>query len=155
MYPHNYNLSSYYIQQAGGGFSLYKGNTPQQGYGLFSNAFRRFGIPLLKFLGRQGINYVQKVGSDVANTNISLKEALRKNIISTGKDIALTGLQKAQERVSQVGTGRKRKRATKAKKPIKRVKKTIRKRKAPARKRKTTSKKPFNNSFGGTDLFGY
>src|ERR1700722_3403140 len=126
MHPYsNINLSPYYIQQAGSGFNIYRGNTPQHGYGLFSNAFRRFGIPLIKFLGKQGVNYISNVRNDVLEKGVDLKSALKGQLINSGRNIALDGLARATERVSQFGSGRRRGRPA--------AKGKARKRRAPAK----------------------
>ena len=154
MHGRNCNFSQYYTQQAGCGLPIYKGAVSQRGYGLWSNLFSRFGVPLLKFIGKQGLGFASKFGDDVINQNINVKEALRKNLIATGKSVAQQGLTKAQEKISQLGTGRRIQKRVTRKTPLKkRVTNRITKR-APANKRKVVKRKAVNSALAN-EIFGY
>ena len=119
------NFAAYYQNQAGGALSdinIFRGVPYQRGYGIGS-IFKRFGIPLLKFLGRNILKTGMAIGADVlANGNIKdiVKTRAKQGVKSTVKE----GLAKASQMVDQVGTGRKRKSLYKApKKPRKKARK--------------------------------
>src|SRR6185436_16575420 len=129
MYHSGCNFAHYYCQQAGTGLPHYKGSIQQRGYGIWSTAFKRIGIPLLKFFGKQGLSYVSNVGNEYLNNQVKFKDALKKNAIASGKNIALSGLKKGTEVVSQYGTGRRRRtRRTRRTRVTKKPKKTSKKR---------------------------
>ena len=157
MHGVNCNFSQYYTQQAGRGLPIYKGAISQRGYGLWSNLFSRFGVPLLKFIGKQGLGFASKFGDDVINNKINVKEAFRKNIIATGKSVAQQGLSKAEEKLSQLGKGRgKYSRVTKPK--AKATKKPAPKKALKRGKSKKTKapikRKSVNNALAN-QIFGY
>lgn len=110
--PCDSDFSQHYRSQAGNGFSditLYRGQPYQRGYG-FGSVFRRFGVPILQFLGKQFVKTGIDVGNDYlsgANLRSSFKARGRQGL----KNAAKEGLSKLDSLVDQVGTGiRKRKR---------------------------------------------
>lgn len=93
--------------QRGGGYSditIYKGQPYQRGYGIGS-FFRRFGIPVLKAIGKQLLQTGMSVGSDILSDR-NFKESIR----SRGKEGAKEGLKRLSSLIEQEGSGiRKRK----------------------------------------------
>ena len=112
------DFTQHYQQQAGNGLSdiaVFRGQPYQRGYGLGS-VFRRFGIPILKFLGKQLVKTGVNVGNDyLAGNNIraSIKSQGKKGIRTAAKE----GLDRLNQLVDQTGSGiRKRKRVDKHRK---------------------------------------
>ena len=128
--PQHSDFKSYYLAQAGKGFSdieVFRGTPYQRGYG-FGSLFKRFAIPILKFLGKQAVKTGIGVGQDILE-NKNLKQSLKERSKESFKNIANQSLAKASEMLNQTGSGRKafkRKRLYKeAKKVVKRQKKDI------------------------------
>jgi hypothetical protein len=125
--PCDSDFSKHYQHQAGSGFSdltVFKGQPYQRGYGLGS-VFKRFGIPILKFLGKQLFKTGVNVGNDIlsgSDVRASFKAHGRKGLRTAAKE----GLGKLSELVDQTGAGiRKRKRKTKIKTKTKKSKRDI------------------------------
>lgn len=109
MHPHSCNFSPYYVSQAGSGLAIYKGQAHQRGYGLFSNVFRRFGFPILKYLAKPLFGLTKQVGEDIFVHNQDPKESIKRQLKRTAKEVALDALDRTTSRVSQIGTGKRRK----------------------------------------------
>lgn len=101
------DFKSYYLNQAGRGFDdirIFQGHPYQRGYGLGS-LFKRYGIPLVKFLGKHLFNTGVSIGTDILLNDKPYDKETVKNHLKQGlRDAAKDGL----TRVSQHGTGRKR-----------------------------------------------
>lgn len=96
----------YYLNQAGGGFSdikIFRGSPYQRGYGIGTIA-RRFGIPLLRFLGKHLLSTGMSIGSELLADR---RPNVKKELIKGTKNAAKDGLNKLSSMVDQVGTGRK------------------------------------------------
>ncbi len=130
MCSRNYcDYNSYYNSQIGGnlGISYYTGSKFQRGSGRISNLARRYGIPALRFLLKQGWNVGKDLYSDLSkgkDFTPSLKSSLRKRGSEVMKEFG--------EKLSQPGKGLRKKprikRTTKQRKRISRkksVKKTV------------------------------
>ena len=136
------NYDDYFKSQAGGNLdiSYYRGSPYQRGHGFFSTFAKRYGIPVLKYLARQGFHVGKDILSDVASGQkftTSAKSNLKKRAATTLKDFG--------EKLVQGGSGlRKRPRLTK--KPRKRKSKTIRRKKAKASRRKTNINRKYKNT---------
>lgn len=118
------DFSHHYQQQAGGlsDITVFRGQPYQRGYG-FGSVFRRFGIPILKFLGKQLVKTGINIGNDYLqgnNLRASFKTHGKQGIRSSAKE----GLKKLNELLDQSGTGI-RKRSVKQKKTLKRLKRDI------------------------------
>ena len=103
------DYSRYYTNQAGYGFSdisVFRGAPYQRGYGLGS-LFKRFGIPLSKFLGRHLLNTGLSVGGEIAAGGFN-KDNIRKRIRQSVKSAAKDGLSEISNFIDQQGEGRKR-----------------------------------------------
>lgn len=128
------DFSRYYSNQAGNGFSdinVFRGTPYQRGYGIGS-VFKRFGIPLAKFLGRHLLNTGLSVGSEIASSNSFNKDNIRKRVRQSVKSAAKDGLSHLSNYIDQQGDGRRRvyKRRTTRKTLTKRKpKKTVKRRK--------------------------
>ena len=119
------DFKSFYKSQAGQGFSdieVFRGTPYQRGYG-FGSLFKRFALPVLKFIGKHALKTGINVGQDVLE-----KKNLKQSIKDRGKEglrnAAQDSLNRAGQYLTQRGTGLKRKKLYK-KKPAKRKKKDI------------------------------
>ena len=104
------DFSRYYAYQAGNGFAdinVFRGTPYQRGYGIGS-VFKRFGIPLAKFIGRHLLNTGLNVCSEIAASNRFNKEDISKRLRQSLKIAAKDGLSQLSEFVDQQGDGRKR-----------------------------------------------
>ena len=104
------DFSRYYLAQAGNGFSdinVFRGTPYQRGYGIGS-VFKRFGIPLAKFLGRHLLNTGLSVGAEIAATNSINKDNIRNRLRQGIKSAAKEGLNHLSNFIDQQGEGRKR-----------------------------------------------
>lgn len=105
------DFTKHYQQQVGFGFSdisVYSGQPYQRGYGIGST-IKRFGWPLLKFLGKHLLKTGVSVGSDYLLNNdfSSVKNQSKQGLKNAAKD----GLHEIEKLVDQYGTGiRKQKR---------------------------------------------
>ena len=107
--PCDSNFKKFYQAQAGHGFSdieLFRGAPFQRGYGIGS-LFARFGIPILKYLGKQLLQTGVNVGQDVLAKK-TFKEALKDRGKEALKKTAKDVLDKAQNTLNQQGQGIKR-----------------------------------------------
>lgn len=106
------DFKSYYLNQAGKGFDdiqVFRGYPYQRGYGLGS-LFKRFGIPLAKFIGRHLLHTGLAIGGDMLMNNSVDKATIKKKLKLGAKEAAKEALTKALDKVNQSGSGRKRKR---------------------------------------------
>src|SRR5882757_581154 len=120
------------IKQAGSGqiLRVYKGDR-QVGYGVFSEFFKRYGLPLLQTIGApilnrlksEGIELGKEVGQNIFINKVNPKEALKRGLKRTVKRAGLDLLEVAHKKLSQLGSGRSKKRRTKTSKKKKRTKK--------------------------------
>jgi hypothetical protein len=109
------DYTSYYVGQTGRGAETpyYRGRAFQRGYGWFGRVIQRYGIPLLKYIGKQAFKAGKDIVSDVA-TGQNLKESAKRRIKETGKEIASDMLNKASTLINQPtqsGSGKRRKTA--------------------------------------------
>ena len=140
--PNDCNLRAYYLNQAGGGLDdirIYRGYPYQAGGFGFGTILGKFGIPLLKFLGKHLLSTGVAVGSDIL-ANQNFKSSVRNRLKESSKTAAKEGLNQLANMVDQIGTGRlykarKRKRQAKSQ-PRKKSRKII-KRKVKKIKRKS------------------
>lgn len=117
--PGDCNFKNYYSAQAGGALrdiNVFRGLPYQRGYGIGS-LFARFGIPVLKFLGKHLLSTGVAVGSDILAKR-NAKEALKERAKEGYKTAAKEALTKISEKIDQSGKGlykgvRKKKRTRK------------------------------------------
>jgi hypothetical protein len=102
------DYSSYYCNQAGNGLPVFHGVRYQRGHGFFGRMFQRFGMPLLKYIGKQALQTGVNIGSDVLEGK-TVRDSTRQNLVSTGRTVAKDAVERARKYV-QTGEGRKRKR---------------------------------------------
>ena len=124
------NFNGYFANQAGSGLAditVFRGSPYQRGRG-FGTVFTKFGIPLLKYLGRHLLSTGVAVGSDMLAKR-PIEEALRSRISESVKTVGNEGANKLAKLIAQKGSGRlyKRRRSLKkkhrkSKKVVKRVK---------------------------------
>ena len=72
------DFSKHYSIQAGKGFddiNIFRGNPYQRGYG-FGSLLKRFGIPILKFFGKELLKTGVNVGNDLLEQR-NIKESLK------------------------------------------------------------------------------
>jgi hypothetical protein len=124
------DFTAYYNSQAGGALSdinIFRGVPYQRGFGIAS-VFKRFGIPLLKFLGRNLLKTGMTIGTDILS-NGNIKDIVKKRTKEGAKQTAKEGLQKLSDLVDQTGSGHKRKlyKASKSPKKSHKIGTTIRK----------------------------
>lgn len=119
--PGECNFKSYYATQAGGGITdinVFRGSPYQRGYGIGS-LFARFGIPVLKFLGKHLLSTGVAVGSDILAKR-NAKEAFKDRAKQGAKTAAKEALEKISQKIDQSGKG-----LYKVKKKKKRTRKDI------------------------------
>ena len=106
--PNDCDFQRYYQSQAGSGLSnirIYKGFPYQRGYGI-GTVMKRFGIPLLEFLGKHLLSTGMSIGSDIlAKKNI--RDSVRQRLKDGSKSAVKDGLSKLSTLVDQAGSGRK------------------------------------------------
>ena len=128
------DFARYYSVQAGNGFSdinVFRGTPYQRGYGIGS-VFKRFGIPLVKFLGRHLLNTGLNVGGEIAATRSFNRDNIRKRLRENVKHAAKDGLSELSNYIDQQGDGRKRvykKRVVKKRTSKRKPKKSVKRRK--------------------------
>jgi hypothetical protein len=140
----------YYIDQSGGNLDISYYRAPyQRGAGAFSALFKRYGVPALKYLFKQGMSFGKNLYEDVRegrDVRQAMKSNLRKTLGSTISDLG--------EKVTQSGKGIRmkprfgNKRISKSKKAISKSRSVKRKRsfRKPAKRIKYRNKIP-------TDIF--
>lgn len=112
------DFNKYYLEQATGGLTAFRGPAFQRGYG-FGSAFRRFmswalpllkqhALPLAKTVGKEVITNVASIANDAIDG---------KDVNDSAKEKFTTSLEKMTK---QTGNGYKRK-ATKPKYPSKKI----------------------------------
>lgn len=104
--PGDCNFKNYYTSQVGGGISdinVFRGLPYQRGYGIGS-LFARFGIPVLKFLGKHLLSTGVAVGSDILAKR-NAKESLKERAKEGAKIAAKEALNKISEKIDQTGKG--------------------------------------------------
>src|SRR5258708_37572245 len=87
------DYDSYYTDQSGGALdiSYYRGAPYQRGYGVVSTFARRYGVPVLKYLFKQGVLAGKDILTDIVQGrrfSSASKSALRKRTASTLKVIS-------------------------------------------------------------------
>ena len=112
---HECDFKHYYCEQAGKGINVYSGVPYQRGYGFWGDNFKRYGTPVLKYLGKHAFNTGRNVANDVFGQNETFKESLKKRMKESGKVAGRDILEKVTNRINQGGTG---KRKVKRRKPI-------------------------------------
>lgn len=120
------DFKSFYKSQAGHGFSdieIFRGTPYQRGYG-FGSLFKRFALPVLKYLGKTALKTGVSVGQDILE-NKNLKQSIKERGKEGLRSVAQGTLNKASNLLNQGGTGHKRKRLYKTKKKKSKRKKDI------------------------------
>ena len=100
------DYNNYYTAQAGGNLdiSYYRGVPYQRGYGIFTNLAKRYGVPVLKYLLKQGYSAGKDIFNDFRegkNISDSAKIHLKKRAATALKDIG--------EHIGQSGSGVRKK----------------------------------------------
>jgi hypothetical protein len=121
-------LENYYVSQAqngvaqyGSGIPVFKGRPWHQTGGSFFGLIKRFGIPLLKYLGRSAAQSAVGIGADVL-AGQSFKDSAKARLRESTQQIGADAIGKAQTFLErQKGAGLRRKRITR-KKPVKKTK---------------------------------
>ena len=129
---------SAFFRQSGKGLDdikIYRGYPYQRGQGIGS-LFKRFGIPLAKWLAKHVLHTGVAMGSDyLVNKNLD-KATLRNHIRAAVKNAATDGLDRAKNLVNQMGRGKRLKKSKKLYKPNKKIKKPMRRKHRKHRKPK-------------------
>ena len=111
------DFTNHFQQQAGSGLSdlnVFRGYPYQRGYGIGSTILK-FGLPVLKYLGKQFLKTGVSVGSDYLSGN-NLKSSIRSRGKEGIRTAAKHGLDKLHDLLAQSGNGiRKRKKQSKNK----------------------------------------
>lgn len=100
------DYENYYLNQAGGRSDqilIYKGRPFQRGSGWFSNFAVRYGVPMLKFIGKQALSAGRDVVQDVLQGK-DFKSSVKYNL----KKRAGESLKEIGDKITQSGSGRKR-----------------------------------------------
>lgn len=95
----------YADQQTGRGWDIYRGRPQQRGYNIFSTFFRRFGMPLLKYLGKSALETGREWVKDVVIENQPPKQALKRRLVKAARNAAMEGFDHLEKKV-QSGSGR-------------------------------------------------
>jgi hypothetical protein len=132
------DYSSYYCNQAGNGLPVFHGVRYQRGHGFFGRMFQRFGMPLLKYIGKQALQTGVNIGSDVLEGK-TVRDSTRQNLVSTGRTVAKDAVERARKYV-QTGEGKKRKRKNRQS-GTSRKRRNLRPRKRCVKRRKGSKKK--------------
>ena len=99
---------SYYLKQAGNGVTTYTGIRYQKGNGFFGRLISGFALPLLKYFGRQGIEAVGNVVSDIKeNPEAKLSDIIKKQAKSSLSKMTDDGAKRAKKFI-QTGKGVKK-----------------------------------------------
>lgn len=129
------NFNGYYQNQAGFGLAditVFRGTPYQRGRG-FGTVFTKFGVPLLKYLGKKFLSTGVAVGSDMLAKR-PIKEALRSRISESVKTAGHEGVDKLANLIAQTGSGRLYKRKRISKKKLRKPKRAV-KRVKPVKRR--------------------
>lgn len=121
----------YYLNQAGSGIAAYTGIRYQKGNGFFGRLISGFALPLLKYFGKQGLEAVGNIVTDIkANPDSNIKDILKRQAKSTLSKVTEDGANRTKKFI-QTGKGVKKN---------KRVAKTsITNKKTPSKRRKCKS----------------
>uniref|UniRef100_A0A158P4S7 Uncharacterized protein n=1 Tax=Tetranychus urticae TaxID=32264 RepID=A0A158P4S7_TETUR len=129
------DFSSHYRTQAGRGFediNVFRGQPYQRGYGIGS-IFKRFGIPVLKFFGKELLKTGMNIGQDILD-----QKNVKQSLVNRGKEgirtAAKRGLMQISNEFDQSGSG-----LSLSKKKRRKIKR--RKRKVTAKSKKAKSNK--------------
>lgn len=160
MYDLHCDYCALFSHQKGSGLPIYQGLPHQRGYGVFTNLFKRFGVPLLKYLGKKAFIAGKNIGEDIIVNNADPKHALKTHLKQSAKTVGFDALSEASKRLAQVGSGRRLRRRKQPKRKVKRtatkrrrtvkkqsIKKLTKKAKSRKRSRSTRRRHP--------DIFGY
>jgi hypothetical protein len=107
------DYTDYYVNQAGNGLPGFSGPRFQKGYGFFS-MLKRWGVPLLKYIGKSALQTGVNIGSDILDGK-QVRESAKKQLVSTGRSMASDAVARARKYV-QTGTGKKRRKQKYSKK---------------------------------------
>ena len=91
-------------QQGGANWEIYRGIKNQKGYNIFSTYFHRYGVPMLKWIGRKALETGREWVRDVVLHDEPPKKALKKRLVKTARDAAMEGFDKLEKRI-QSGSG--------------------------------------------------
>ena len=115
MFDKNYSdHNSYYTDQVGGKLAIeyYRGEPYQRGRGKFSYLARRYGIPVIKYLMKQGID----LGKDAFK---GFKKGFKQNVESKAEEIGKNIFQKGSGLRRQIRQTQKFTKKSKRNKPKK------------------------------------
>ena len=117
----------YYLNQAGSGVVAYTGVRFQKGNGFFGRLISSFALPLLKYFGRQGLETVGNIVTDIKeNPDSKIKDVLKRQAKSTLANVTEDSAKRAKKFI-QTGKGvKKYKRNTKSKVTKKKITSTKR-----------------------------
>lgn len=136
------NLKNFFNGQVGSGFNdinVFKGAPYQRGHGIGS-LIGRFGIPILKFLGKHMLRTGVNVGSDLLDKK-KFKDALKTRAKETLRNATSESMNKVSQLLQQSGTGLRRAKRRRRTRSRKRLYKTLLKAK-PKKKVKRGKKRP-------------
>ena len=150
---HSCPHTSYYCSQAGHGlmiggnfdpgFNVFRGTPYQRGYGIFGNVIKRYGIPLLHYLGPRLYRTGKDIASDIYLRNRNPRDAFKDRLKESGRVILKDALDKASSTLTspQFGSGIPYG-LYRAKRKRKSTKKHSNKRRKVIKKRSSNKKKP-------------
>lgn len=105
---------SYYANQAGRGFhdiSVFQGKPYQRGHGIGS-LFKRFDIPIVKFLGKHLLTAGINIGKDAIDSGFD-KQKLKQSLKDNSRQAASNGLGEISKIITQSGSGRSKRKVYK------------------------------------------
>lgn len=100
--PTKFDYTQYYLNQAAGGpaFPVYRAR--QRGGSFLAPFIRRYGIPFLKYVGRQAASLASGVGNAYLSKGSVSKSEMKDLLKTQGKEAAHSILDKIKQ---QVGSG--------------------------------------------------
>ena len=138
------SYDDYYISQAGGGnpneiMSFYRGVPYQRGFNFFTRFGKKYGLPLLKYLGKKAFNLGKNVAQDFISGE-EPKSLLKNNLKRTANET----IDDVKNLINQSGKRRRRKKTQKKKNKTPQQRKNKPKRKKVVRRKvkKVRKKKP-------------
>src|SRR5215813_13849411 len=99
------DYENYFADQAGGKLEIAYYRAPyQRGYGRFSSFAKRYGIPALKYLLKQGFEFGKNIYQDIRSGK-DVRQSAKSNI----KRSAASAMHDIGQKISQSGSGMRKK----------------------------------------------
>jgi len=100
--PTKFDFTKYYLNQAAGGPAFPVFRARQRGGSFLTPLFKRFGIPAVRWLGKQAATLASGLGSSYLNKGKLTKDDVKGIVKKQGKEVAASVLDKIKQ---QIGSG--------------------------------------------------